>query len=297
MEKPSLSDYFLPVLRAFSEKRELTRAEIVDFITSNYDLIQNDSPKRSFILINACIGYFLKSNVLTHIKEKVYGITDAGIKLLNENIEKIDVKFLRKRYPEFEEFISGRYSEKKDKSQNRDEVIIEEKLPEEIIDEAYETYKNNLALELLEKIKNSSWQFFEILVKDLLVAMGYGDPYDDARIISGSGDGGIDGIIKGDVLGLEIICIQAKKWEDNVGRPEIQKFTGSLESHRAKKGVFITTSAFTKEAKEYVKSIEKKISLIDGKRLAELMIDYDIGVGTEKTISLKKIDSDYFDGA
>jgi len=124
--------------------------------------------------------------------------------------------------------------------------------------------------------------------------MGYGDPYDEGHLTQGPADGGIDGIIKEDKLGLDIICIQAKKWDNPVGRPEIQKFTGSLESKHAKKGIFITTSNFTAEAQEYVRGIEKKVVLIDGKRLSELMIDYDVGVETMNTYKVKQVDNDYF---
>ena len=147
---------------------------------------------------------------------------------------------------------------------------------------------------MLDKIKQGTWQFFEMLVKDILVAMGYGDPYDEGQLTQGPADGGIDGIIKEDKLGLDIICIQAKKWDNPVGRPEIQKFSGSLESKHAKKGVFITTSNVTAEAKEYVREIEKRIILIDGRRLSELMIDYDVGVDTLKTYNVKQVDNDYF---
>jgi len=290
MDKPKLSEYFLPILKSFTVKPQLTRSEIVDFIAQNFDIIQKDSPKRSLLLINACIGYFLKSKVIIKIDNQLFRISDRGTNLLKKNIEIINVKFLRK-FPEFDEFIRQRYSNK----QKVAEDIIVNDIPEDKIITIYEVYKRNLAIELLENIKKSSWQFFEILVKDLLVAMGYGDPHDEARITKGSSDNGIDGIVKADVLGLELICIQAKKWEDNVGRPEIQKFAGSIESHKAKKGIFFTTSYFTNEAKQYVNSIEKKIILIDGLKLTELMIDYNIGVGIYKEIILKKIDTNYFD--
>ena len=152
-----------------------------------------------------------------------------------------------------------------------------------------------MASELLQITKSCSPAFFEQLVVDLLVKMGYGVSRREAGQALGKyGDGGIDGIIKEDKLGLDIICIQAKKWDNPVGRPEIQKFAGSLESKHARKGVFITTSNFTAEAKEYVRGIEKKIILIDGRRLSELMIDYDVGVGTLKTYKVKQVDNDYF---
>ncbi len=293
MNKPKLEDYMLPVLCSFKNNNERSYNDIVDYLAKNYDLIKNDNPKRSILMINATVGYFLKSKLIESFNKGLFTITTRGQQLLQKGLNKIDVSVLRK-FPEFDEFIMSRYR----KNQNNDsenEQVIDTLLPEEKIYTSYELFKKNLSDEILEKLKSCTWQFFEILVKDLLVAMGYGDPYDEARITQGPGDEGIDGIIKADVLGLDIICIQAKKWDNAVGRPEIQKFAGSLESKRAKKGVFITTSTFTKESLEYVDKIEKKIVLIDGKKLAELMIDYDIGVSQHKKIILKKLDSDYFE--
>ncbi len=289
MEKPKFEEYFLPVLKAFEKKTEISRSEIVDFVIQNYNLIQNDFPKRSFLLINSCIGYYLKAKVLERKEDNFFKITKRGKDLLKQNPKVITIRFLR-RYPEFEDFIAKRRSNKKDLQEIYSDVI-----PEDKILSIYEIHKKNLSLELLEIVKQSSWQFFEILVMDLLIAMGYGDPFDEERIVKGASDNGIDGVIKADVLGLDIICIQAKKWEEKVGRPEIQKFAGSLESHKAKKGIFITTSSFTDEARQYVKSIEKKIVLIDGMRLTELMIDFNIGVDEFRKITLKKIDKDYFE--
>jgi restriction system protein len=294
MSKPQLTEYFLPTLKSFERKEELRRSEVVDFLQENYNLIQNDTPRRSFIMINTCLGYYLKANILTKTDEGLYKITERGKDILASNVEMIDVKFLR-RFPEFDYFISGRYRYENKDSQKDEAAESENILPEDKILTAYKIHKKNLALELLEKIKNSSWQFFEVLVKDLLVAMGYGDPFDESRITRGNADSGIDGIIKADVLGLETICIQAKKWEGNIGRPEIQKFAGSLDSYKAKKGVFITTSSFSQEAKNYADFIEKRIILIDGERLAELMIDYNIGVAPYKKIELKRLDTDYFE--
>ncbi len=296
MGKPQLSEYLLPILKSFTIKSELTRSEIVDILTENYNLVQVDAPKRSFLLINTCLGYFLKSKVLERTANKSFKITERGMEIINSNIEQLNVQYLRK-FSEFNEFILSRYSKKTNYNGTINSVeTIDDELPEDKIETIYELYKKNLSLEILDNVKKSSWQFFEVLVVDLLVAMGYGDPYDEGRITRGNSDGGIDGIIKADVLGLDTICIQAKKWEGTVGRPEIQKFTGSLESLKAKKGVFITTSSFSNEAKEYVNSIEKKVILIDGEKLAELMIDYNIGVSTHKKIFIKKIDTDYFDG-
>ena len=168
------------------------------------------------------------------------------------------------------------------------------KPPERTIEEKYQQIRKELATELLQQIKNNPPAFFEKLVVDLLVAMGYGGSREDAEAVGRSGDGGIDGIINEDRLGLDVIYIQAKRWEGNVSRPEIQKFAGALQGQRAQKGVFITTSNFTREATGYVDTIPFKIVLIDGHQLAQLMIDHDVGVSVEKTYEIKRVDSDYF---
>ena len=293
MSKPKLEDYMLPALSSFKNDTEISYNRIMEYLTKNYDLIQKDNPKRAILMINGTLGYFIKSKLIERINKGIFVITNRGQQLLKKGLNNINVSVLRE-FPEFDEFIMSRYKRNQLTNSTNDE-IIDTLLPEEKIDTSYEIFKKNLSDEILEKLNNCSWQFFEILVKDLLVSMGYGDPYDEARIVQGTSDSGIDGVIKADVLGMEIICIQAKKWDNPVGRPEIQKFAGSLESKRAKKGVFITTSSFTKEALEYVDNIEKKIILIDGNRLTELMIDYDIGVSTHKKIILKKVDTDYFE--
>ena len=168
-------------------------------------------------------------------------------------------------------------------------------IPEESIEENYHQIREELAADLLEKIKNNTPAFFEKLVIDLLVAMRYGGSREDAgKAVGGSGDGGIDGIINEDRLGLDVIYVQAKRWEGNVSRPEIQKFAGALQGQRARKGIFITTSNFTREAIGYVDTIDSKIVLIDGYQLAQLMIDHDVGVSVEKTYEIKRVDSDYF---
>jgi restriction system protein len=162
---------------------------------------------------------------------------------------------------------------------------------------AYQRVRRELEAELLEQVKSSSPAFFERLVVDLLVAMGYGGSRQDAgRALGKSGDGGIDGMIKEDRLGLDVIYIQAKRWEGVVGRPEIQKFAGALQGQRANKGVFITTSSYTKEALEYANVISTKIILIDGARLVGLMVDHNVAVARVGIYELKRIDTDYFEG-
>lgn len=198
------------------------------------------------------------------------------------------------RYPEFVEFLQG--SRRNDSQESETYVgTTNEETPEEALEASYQQLRRELAQELLERVKQCSPSFFEKLVVDLLVAMGYrGSRADAGQTIGRSGDDGIDGIIKEDKLGLDTIYIQAKRWDGPVGRPVVQAFAGSLEGQRARKGVLITTSKFTNEAKDYVNRIEKKIILIDGERLANLMIDHDIGTTKVVSYEIKKLDSDYY---
>lgn len=167
-------------------------------------------------------------------------------------------------------------------------------IAEESIEENYQQIREKLAAELLEQIMDNSPTFFEELVIDLLVQMGYGGSREDAEAVGRSGDGGIDGIINEDRLGLDVVYVQAKRWEANVSRPELQKFAGALQGQRARKGIFITTSGFSRDAREYVNNIDSKIVLIDGRQLAEYMIDHNVGVSVVKSYELKRVDSDYF---
>jgi restriction system protein len=179
---------------------------------------------------------------------------------------------------------------------NHDDSNTDLRTPREVLESGYQELRRDLAQELLNSIKNCSPRFFEQLVVDLLVKMGYGGTRKDAgEAVGQSGDGGVDGIIKEDKLGLDAIYLQAKRWENTVGRPIVQAFAGSLDGYRAKKGVLITTSQFSPEAKDYVSRIEKKIVLIDGEELAKLMMDYGIGVATDATYEIKRLDTDYFE--
>ncbi len=170
-------------------------------------------------------------------------------------------------------------------------------VPEELIKENYQQIRKELAVELLQKISENTPVFFEKLVIDLLVAMGYGGSREDAQAVGRSGDGGIDGIINEDRLGLDVIYVQAKRWGNNIGEPPVRDFVGALQGKRARKGIFITTSKFSNRAQEYISAIDSrdsKVILIDGHQLAQLMIDHDVGVSVEKTYEIKRVDSDYF---
>lgn len=240
--------------------------------------------------------YLKKACLIEAPKRGVFKITDRGLKILSTNPVRIDGKFLE-QFPEFMEFreISKKTSENITASgpaQNPSATVT----PEEEIERAYQGLREQLAQELLAVILSCSPIFFEQLVVDVLVKMGYGGSRRDAgERIGQTGDGGIDGIIKEDRLGLDTIFIQAKRWQGSVGRPEIQKFVGALQGQRARKGVFITTSTFTADAIDYASRIDTKVVLIDGKALSALMIDFDVGVSASASYVVKRVDSDYFE--
>jgi restriction system protein len=222
-------------------------------------------------------------------KRGFYKITDRGLNVLKKDPPKVDVTFLN-QFPEFIKFIHTKKEKKGSPGTESSETN-----PEEALESSYLALQQTLASDIIQSIKDCSPQFFERLVIDVLVRMGYGGSRKEAgQAVGRTGDGGIDGIIKEDKLGLDIIYIQAKRWENIVGRPEIQKFAGALQGQRARKGIFITTSDFTKDALDYVKNIDNKIILIDGQRLAELMIEHNVGVSSVASYEIKKIDSDYF---
>jgi restriction system protein len=230
-------------------------------------------------------------------KRAVYQITDRGRTLLRSKPDAINMSTLME-YPEYLEFRTRKRKNHKAKSHEfePDEPAFSRLTPEELLDVAYTRIRQQLARELLDKVMTSPPQFFERLVVELLVAMGYGGSRQDAgRTIGRSGDGGVDGVIKEDRLGLDVVYVQAKRWEGTVGRPEIHKFAGALQGQRARKGVFITTSSFSREAEDYVDRIDNRIVLIDGETLTDLMIDFNIGVTGVDTYQIKRLDSDYFE--
>lgn len=237
--------------------------------------------------------YLKKAGLLASPKRSYFQITPRGLEVLAQNPTKIDDAFLR-RFPEFLEFHRGTKKDPDDiPADDSDQTT-----PEEAIENAYQRARESLAVELLQSVKECSPEFFEQLVIDLLIRMGYGGTRRDAgQKLGKSGDGGIDGIINEDRLGLDVVYIQAKRWDStSVGRPEIQKFAGALQGQRAKKGIFLTTSTFSKDAYDYASRIDNKIVLMDGEMIAQLLIDYGVGVNTAATYELKRIDSDYFSG-
>ncbi len=238
--------------------------------------------------------YLRKAELLEYPTRAHFRITERGKKVLDENPQKITNRFLN-RFPEFVQF--RKRTTRKAKASEEQVISHEEFTPQEALENAYLRLRNELADEILDFVLKSTPSFFEKLVIDLLVAMGYGGTqYEAARAVGRSGDEGIDGIIDEDRLGLDSIYIQAKRWNRDaaVGRPQIQNFVGALSGKKAKKGIFITTTNFTNEAREFAKGLELKVVLIDGNRLADLMIDHGVGVTTKNRYDIKAIDMDYF---
>jgi len=294
MAIPDYQSIMLPLLKYLGDKKEHFKREVVEALANQFNLTDEErkelllSGKQS--LFDNRVGwartYLKKAGLIESIRKGLFVITDRGKQVLDKPPLKIDVEFL-KQFPEFLEFIKP--------PQGGSPPPTPPTTPEERLEDAYKELQDGLTAELLQTVKNCSPEFFENLVVDVLIKMGYGGSRKEAgQAIGHSGDGGIDGIIKEDKLGLDIIYIQAKRWEANVGRPEIQKFAGALHGQHSRKGIFITTSSFSTDALEYVKNIESKIILIDGKTLAKLMIDHNVGVSPIASYEIKKIDSDYF---
>jgi restriction system protein len=298
MAIPDYQSIMLPLLLFLKDGKVHSKREAVQFLADEFKLSEDERkellPSGKQGLFDNRVGwartYLIKAKLIESVKHGYFKISDRGKDVLSQDPEKIDVKYLE-QFPEFLEFKKS----KKRIEPGPTSLRPTEKNPEEALETAYQELQDNLSSELLQTIKDCSPEFFERLVIDVLIKIGYGGSRKEAgQAVGRTGDGGIDGIIKEDKLGLDIIYIQAKRWENIVGRPEIQKFAGALQGQRAKKGIFITTSDFTKDALNYVKNIDSKIILIDGSRLAEFMIEHNVGVSPVASYEIKKIDSDYF---
>ncbi|MBY0502862.1 MAG: restriction endonuclease [Bryobacteraceae bacterium] len=269
-----LADYF-----------QLTAAERAELLPSGQQSVFKNR-------IGWARTYLKKAGLVESPKRGVFKITTRGTSTLATNPSRIDAKYLE----QFPEFIEFRDVSKPSSEASLTEDATSKITPEEEIELAYQGLRRQLSEEILSRVLTCSPTFFEQLVVELLVKMGYGGSRRDAgERIGQTGDGGIDGIIKEDRLGLDAIFIQAKRWQGSVGRPEVQKFVGALQGQRARKGVFITTSVYTADAVDYVSRIDAKVVLIDGKQLATLMMDFDVGVAISSSYIVKRIDSDYFE--
>lgn len=323
MPVPDYQSCMLPLMRLAQDAQEHTSPDVVEVLAQQFHLTEEERrellPSGRQAKFDNRVGwartYLQKAGLLETTGRARFRITERGADVMQSKPPVINDKYLR-RFPEFMEFqrraikVDDASSEgikssagdspsavvtTRPKAQGGINILALHQTPEETLDASYQTLRRNLAQELLDKVMRSTPRFFERLVVDLLVAMGYGGSRKDAgQAIGMSGDEGIDGIIKEDRLGLDVVYIQAKRWEGTVGRPTVQAFAGSLEGQRARKGVLITTSQFSKEAQDYVRIIEKRIVLVDGEQLAQLMIDFGIGVAEVVTYTVKKVDSDFF---
>lgn len=315
MPIPDYETAMLPLLMLAADGKEHRFRDAVEQLAAHFALTDVERaemlPSGTAPLFDNRVGwartYLKQAGLLESPKRGLFKITDRGKAVLVSKPPRIDVSLL----DQFEEFRNFR-TRRREGTNSRAATPLEgavgvinssthdlpsDQTPEDLLASAYRRLRKDLEIELLEQVKSTSPSFFERLVIDLLVSMGYGGSRQDAgRAIGKSGDGGIDGIIKEDKLGLDVLYVQAKRWEGTVGRPEIQKFAGALQGQRASKGVFITTSTYSRDAIEYVDVINSKIILIDGERLAGLMVDHNVGVSTIGMYELKRLDNDYFEG-
>ncbi len=298
---PDYQSIMLPLLEFISDGKEYKMRNVTDELALKF-AVSEDEQKELLpsgvapVFYNRTAWaktYLKKAGLIESPKQGIVIISKRGLDVLKQKPNLINVKFLK----QFSEFVDFQTSKREDSIENETSEEQSKQTPEELLEIAYQKIRKSLASELLNNVVDLSPSFFEKLVVELLVKMGYGGSIKDAgKAMGKSGDEGIDGTIKEDKLGLDIIYIQAKRWKPGnvVGRPELQKFVGALAGQGAKKGIFITTSNFTKEAIEYTPRNETKIVLIDGHQLAQLMIDYNLGCTPHQTYEVKKIDSDYF---
>lgn len=302
MSIPDFQSIMLPLLEVVSDGKEHTSRETVDRIAGVFNLSEEERaellPSGVASRFNNRVAwartYLRKAGLVESPRRGTVRISELGESVLQTSPTRIDARFLM----QFPGMVGFHGSSRREKPTGPAPGPVERdtETPEEALEQAYLGIREALAGELLARLGAMSPSFFERFVVELLVKMGYGGSRADAgERVGASGDGGIDGIIKEDRLGLDVIYIQAKRWQAPVGRPEIQKFVGALQGQRARKGVFITTSSFTVEANDYASRIESKVVLIDGRQLADFMIDFDLGVTIAASYAVKRIDSDYFE--
>jgi len=299
MPVPKYQRLFLPILEFASDREGHKISEAVDAVAQYFDLdeasrkelLPSGTQTRLYNRTTWAITYLEKAGLLRKPERGFFEITEDGLSLLQSNPQVIDNDTLSK-YESFKAFRDKKNTAEDQSSTNGES----DGTPEELIEQSITILNQSLAGEISDALSVVDPSRFEQIVVDLLVAMGYGGSRADAaKVIGKPGDGGIDGTIKEDRLGLDVIYVQAKRWQYPVGRVEIQSFAGSLEGERASKGIFITTSSYTKNAVEYVKKIGKRIILIDGEQLAELMITHGVGVTQARVYTISKLDSDYYE--
>lgn len=302
MSIPNYQTVMLPLLELLSDGMEHSLRECIDALADHFRLSREERsdllPSGQQPVFDNCVGwartYLKKAGLLEAPARGRVRITPRGQEVLKERPSQINVEFLM-RYEEFREFVRRPRRSASGRGAPAPEDAHAD--PVEQIEQAFSNFQESLTDDVLEKVRRATPAFFEQLVIRLLVSMGYGGGLRQAaEVVGGSGDEGIDGVINEDKLGLDVIYVQAKQWTNSVGRPEIQKFVGALHGKRAKKGVFITSSEFTREARDYVTHLEPRVVLIDGKTLALLMIDHNVGVTTKSVFELKSIDLDFYEG-
>lgn len=302
MAVPDFQSLMLPLLKLATDGQSHSLAEARDALATLFGLNQADrdeplpsgSQSKFANRVAWAKSYLQQAGLLVSPRRGHFQILPRGEKVLMSPPAKIDIKFLE-QYPEFIEFRTPKVERVVHPTPPAIDSTDSD-TPEEALEDAHQKMTAALASEVLTRVKTASSKFFERLVVELLLRMGYGGSRSDAgQAVGKSGDEGIDGIISEDRLGLDVVYLQAKKWDGTVGRPEIQKFVGALHGKRAKKGVFISTGSFSAEAVAYVEHIDPKVVLIDGKRLAQLMIDFEVGIATSRTYQVKRVDSDYFE--
>jgi len=303
MPIPDYQTLMLPLLKLAGDGTVHSKRDVVPELALQFGLSEAEQkellPSGKQEVFDNRVGWarsYLKMALLIeYVQRGQFRITDRGKQVLAENPKRIDNALLG-RFPEFLEFKKRARPAAAEES-NTAAVAAETDTPDDLMAAGYLNSRRQVEDAVLERVKSCSPEFFERLVVKLLTAMGYGGTLADAgKAIGKSGDGGVDGVIKEDRLGLEQIYIQAKRWDSTtVGRPEIQKFVGALHGRRARKGIFLTTSSFTKDAHEYASSLETKVILIDGQELAKFMFDFGVGVSTESTYVVKRIDNDFFE--
>jgi restriction system protein len=304
MAVPDFQSIMLPLLQALADGQQQRTRDVMPKLASRFHLSEQDlqqllpsGTQRVFEnRVYWASSYLRHAGLIESPHRGVVRITDVGRKLLANPPERLSVGYLT-QLPSFQPFGSQpALGQNSATGSSPNPVPPSDRTPEEELEATWQTIRDTLGQDLLTKIKSCSPSFFERLVVDLLVKMGYGGSVVDAgQTVGMSGDGGIDGIIKEDKLGLDVVYIQAKRWEAQVGRPVVQGFAGSLDGFRARKGVLITTSTFSTDATSYAKQIEKRIVLIEGTTLVRLMMEHGVGVTTSKSYDVQKVDLDYFD--
>lgn len=304
MTIPDYQTLMLPVLKLAAEGEKRV-ADVVDHIADEFRLTVEERDEmlpsgRQRVLHNRIHWakfYMSKAGLIASPGRGRFMATADGHALLATKPVRVDVDLLLQR-PTFREFYKANGSGQKQTRDVRDVHVETDAItPEEQIEAAYQAVQSALRAELLDRISQNSPEFFERLIVDLLVAMGYGGSHKNAaKQLGRSGDGGVDGVVNEDRLGLDRVYVQAKRYapSNSVGRPDVQAFVGSLVGLGATKGVFVTTSTFSPQASDFVKHLSQRVILIDGQRLTDLMIEHDVGVRTSRAIAFKRLDEDFF---